>query len=268
MRRSLPALFWAMLGALALLALTAGCGTAAIHPDDSKALEGKTWRATAIAGLTTVQTAKGSAATATFSAGQAGGSGSVNSWGASYTTGAGDTIQLSSITTTEMAGPQALMDQEAAYYAALPKAATYKVTDTSLTFFDSKGAILVTYEAVPPTALTGTEWQMTGFHVASSPDQAVSSDDPTITAVFGADGKLAGNGGINQYSTTYTVSANGGMTIDPQIVSTKMAGPEVSMAQESAYLTALPKTASYSIDGDQLTLKDASGAVGAQFTAK
>ena len=85
-------------------------------------------------------TAKGSAATGKFSAGQVGGSGTVNSYGATYTTGAGqhhpDRVPL---TTTEMAGPPEAMEQEAAYYAALPKAATYQVSDTSLTLLDDKG---------------------------------------------------------------------------------------------------------------------------------
>jgi heat shock protein HslJ len=269
MKRSLPVVFCAVLGMCALVALTAGCGTAALgQADDSKALEGKTWRATVIAGLAEVQTAKGAAATVKFSAGQAGGSGSVNSWGGSYTTGPGNTIHISDIATTEMAGPQDLMEQEAAYYAALPKAATYQITETSLTLFDSEGEVLVTYEVVPPTPLIGTEWQSMGYHVAASGDQSVSSDDPVITATFAADGTLFGSGGINSYSTKYTTAANGAMTIDSQIVSTKMAGPDNLMAQEAAYLAALPRTAAYAIDGDQLTLKDASGAVLAQFAAK
>jgi heat shock protein HslJ len=170
--------------------------------------------------------------------------------------------------TTEMAGPPDLMDQEAAYYAALPKATTYKVTETSLTLFDSKGAILVTYEAVPPAPLTGTEWQTVGYHTGTSGDQVVSSDDAVITATFGADGTLSGNAGVNQYSTKYKAAADGTMTIDPQIATTKMAGPENLMAQERAYLAALPKTDTHAIDGDQLTLRDASGAVIVQFTAK
>jgi heat shock protein HslJ len=58
------------------------------------------------------------------------------------------------------------------------------------------------------------------------------------------------------------------MTIDPRIISTKMAGSDSAMAQENSYLAALPKTAAYAIDGDQLMLKDASGAVIVQFTAK
>ena len=148
--------------------------------------------------------------------------------------------------TTEMAGPQELMEQEAAYYAALPKAATYKVSETSLTLLDSEGAVLVTYEAVPSTPLTGTEWQTVGYHAGASGDQAVSSDDPVITATFGADGTLAGNAGVNQYFTKYTAAAegtmtvaaavDGTMTIDPQIATTKMAGPDSLMAQEEPIL--------------------------------
>ncbi|HEX2988200.1 MAG TPA: META domain-containing protein [Chloroflexota bacterium] len=271
MKRSLPILFCAILATAVLVALEAGCGTVAVgQADDSRSLEGKTWRATVIAGLTKVQTAKGAAATVQFSAGQAGGSGSVNYWGASYTTGPGNAIQISGLITTAMAvaGPQDRMDQEAAYYAALPKATTYNVTETSLTLFDSKGGILVTYEALPPTPLIGTEWQIVGYQWGHPGDETVSSDDPVITAIFGADGTLSGSGEINSYSTKYTTAANGAMTIDPQIISTKMAGPDNYMGQESAYLAALPKTATYAIYGDQLTLRDASGAELAQFTAK
>jgi heat shock protein HslJ len=160
------------------------------------------------------------------------------------------------------------MDQEAAYYAALPEAASYNITETSLTLFDSKGGVLVTYVAVPPTPLTGAEWQTVGGQWGDPVDEAVSSDDLVITANFGADGTLSGSGGVHRYSTKYTTAADGGMTIDPQIISTKMAGPDNYMEQENAYLAALPKTATYAIDGDQLTLRDASGAVLAQFTAK
>jgi heat shock protein HslJ len=266
-KRPQPAVMTTFAVVLALLVATvAGCGSTS-QTDDSKVMEGKTWRAVQIAGLTTVMTAKGSASTATFSAGQVGGSGAVNNWSATYTTGPGNTIQMSGIITTEMAGPPENMAQEAAYYAALPKAATYLAAETSLSLLDDKGRLLVKYEVVPPAPLTGTEWQMTGYSIGTGGDQAVSSDSPVITATFGTDGALVGNASINQYSTTYTTTAAGGMTIDPQIASTKMAGPEDLMAQEAAYLAALPKTATYAIEADQLWLRDASGAVVAQFSA-
>jgi heat shock protein HslJ len=269
MKRSLSGFSCVAVGTLAILVMAvSGCGGGgAGQADDSKALEGKAWKAVQIAGVTKLETTKGRAATATFSAGRAGGSGSVNSWGGAYTTGPGNTIRISDVVTTEMAGPQNLMDQEAAYYAALPKAVTYKVMADSLILYDDKGTVLVSYEVIPPAPLAGTVWQATPLSTGG-PDQAVSSDDPVITAVFSADGKLSGKSPVNQYSTTYTFTADGKMTIDPQIISTKMAGSPAAMAQEAAYLAALPKTASYSIQADQLTLSDASGAVLVQFTAQ
>jgi heat shock protein HslJ len=54
------------------------------------------------------------------------------------------------------------------------------------------------------------------------------------------------------------VSGSSGMTIGP-ITSTKMAGPEMLMAQESAYLAAIAKTASFKIEGFELTLLDSAG---------
>jgi len=269
MKRSLPFLSIVLASALALVlaAMAVGCGAdSGSQADDSKLLEGKTWRAVDIAGIATVQTTKGSAATAKFSSGQAGGSGSVNSWGATYTTGPGNTIQIGMVTTTEMAGPPDLMEQEGAYYTALPKATTYQVDDTWLVLFDKEGTVLVKYEVLPPAPLTGTQWQAMSYNNGTGGNQSVSTDS-VITAAFGDDGTLAGTATINQYSTKYTADADGNMTIDPAIVSTRMAGPEDLMAQEAAYLAALPKTAIYVIEGDELWLRDASGAVIAHYAA-
>ncbi len=58
------------------------------------------------------------------------------------------------------------------------------------------------------------------------------------------------------------------MTIDAKIVSTKMAGPADLMRQEDAYLAALPKTSTYSIEGDELWLRDPTGAALAHYVAK
>ena len=88
-----------------------------------------------------------------------------------------------------------------------------------------------------------------------------------ITATFGSDGTLAGNAGINRYSATYTTSGDA-MSIDAAIAATKMAGPEELMKQEAAYLVALPKTATYTIEGDELWLRDSTGAALAHYVAK
>jgi heat shock protein HslJ len=57
------------------------------------------------------------------------------------------------------------------------------------------------------------------------------------------------------------------MSIDAAIATTRMAGPEELMRQEAAYLAALPQTATYSIEGDDLWLRDADGAALAQYVA-
>ena len=159
------------------------------------------------------------------------------------------------------------MAQEAAYFAALQKTATYVVTTESLEFLDDEGQVLVKYDAVEPTPLTGTEWQATAYNNGKGGLQSLAADS-MITAIFADDGTLSGNASVNQYNATYAVPGEDTMTIDSAIATTKMAGPEELMAQEAAYLAALPQTATYTIDGDQLWLRDANGAALAQYVAK
>jgi heat shock protein HslJ len=252
---------------LALIAgVVVGCGGGSTA-DDSKALGGKGWKAVEIAGVTDVSTAKGSASTAAFEAGTIAGSGGVNRYTGPYTTGPGNTIEIGNLASTQMAGDPALMAQEQAYFAALAKAAKYTVTDKALTLTDDGGKTMVKFEAVEPTSLTATEWQATAYNNGKGALQSLAADS-TITAKFGEDGSLAGNASVNQYSTKYTVSGKDQMTIDAQIVTTKMAGPDNLMAQEAAYLAALPNVATYTVDGDELWLRDKDGAAMAVYSAK
>ena len=95
---------------------------------------------------------------------------------------------------------------------------------------------------------------------------AVADASSAITAIFGSDGTLAGNASVNRYTTTYATSGST-MSVDAQIISTKMAGPEKLMKQEAAYLAALPQTATYTIEGDELWLRDSTGAALAHYVA-
>ncbi len=255
--------------AVALL-VSSGCSSGAdsdsAGADSSKALEGKIWKATEISGVTAVLTEKGTEVTASFAAGELSGSGGVNRYNATYETQAGDKITISQPAATMMAGPPQAMAQEQAYFAALVKATTFAVTSDSLTLMDDQGATLVRYAVVQPTALEGTEWDALAFNNGKGALQGLAASS-AITATFGSDGSLAGNASINQYSTTYTISGDA-MSIDAQIVSTQMAGPEELMQQESAYLAALPQTATFTIEGDELWLRDSSGAALAHYVAK
>jgi heat shock protein HslJ len=109
-------------------------------------------------------------------------------------------------------------------------------------------------------SLADTSWSCYEFSVAGSPQTAIES--VPITAKFGADGTLSGNAGVNTYSTTYKTDGNK-ITIDPQIVTTKMAGSQEAMDQESNYLLALPTAVSYNVleKGDLVLLNQAGGMV-------
>jgi heat shock protein HslJ len=258
------------LGSLASSGCSSGAGSSAspsgTSADNSKALEGKVWKATAISGVTAVLTEKGNEVTAAFVAGQLSGSGGVNRYTASYETQSGDKITISQPAATLMAGPPAAMAQEQAYFAALTKATKFAVTADSLMLMDDQGTTLVRYAVVQPTTLEGTAWHALAYNNGKGALQGLAASS-AITAKFGADGRLAGNAGINQYSTTYTTSGDA-MSIDAQIVSTQMAGPADLMKQEAAYLAALPKTATYTIEGDELWLRDSTGAALAHYVAK
>lgn len=250
---------------LALVALVSGgCGSSV---DDAAALEGKVWKASEIAGVTSVLATKGSQATAEFSAGRVSGSGTVNRFTAPYAAKSGNKISISAPASTQMAGPPPAMAQEQAYFAALQKASRYTVSADSLTLLDDQDAILVKYSAVTPTKLTGTQWEALAYNNGKGGLQSLAATS-TITAMFATDGSLSGNASVNQYQTKYTTSEKNQMTIDAQIGATSMAGPEDLMTQEAAYLGALPKTATYTIEGDELWLRDAGGAALAHYVAK
>jgi heat shock protein HslJ len=266
MKRSWPIILIASAVILTLFVVViAGCGSSGTS-NDSNALEGKTWKATQISGVSSVLTTPGSAATAKFAAGTITGSATINTYSGSYTTGPSNAIQISSVVSTQMAGAPDAMAQEQAYLAALQKAATYKISGDSLTLLDSTGATLVQYAVAAETPLTNTKWEATAYNNGAGGLQSLAAKT-IITAVFATNGDLTGNATVNEYTTKYTVSSDGKMTIDAQISSTKVAGPAESMAQEDAYLASLPKTASYVIDGSTLTLRDASGAALVTYVA-
>ncbi len=78
--------------------------------------------------------------TATFADGQISGTSAVNTYGGSYTTGSVNDFSVSELASTEMAGPEADMEAEAVYLRLLQDAASFHVTETTLTLFGSDGA--------------------------------------------------------------------------------------------------------------------------------
>jgi heat shock protein HslJ len=244
-----------------------GSGGQATSPAsaDPGQLESADWRATEIGGSPVLSGADAPEVTAVFAAGDLSGSGGVNRYAATYEATTDGGMTISQPGATLMAGPPKAMAQEAAYFAALKKVTGFTVTADSLTLIDDQGTVLVRFEAVAPVALQGTIWKALAYNNGKEALVSVAAGSE-ITAEFGADGMLIGNASVNHYSTKYSAS-DGTMTIMPDIVTTKMAGPEKLMKQEAAYLAALPQAADYTIEGDELWLRGNEGAVLAQYVA-
>ena len=155
-----------------------------------------------------------------------------------------------------------VMKQENALVAALPKVASFTSTADALTLRDASGAELLVF-APGLSGLAGTSWQATGINNGK---QAVVSNAQTenVTAVFGDDGRVTGSGGCNNYRATFTVADPDGLTFGPVAATKKACQDEVNTVEQQ-YFAALEKVATYTIDGDTLTLRDAGGSTQAVF---
>lgn len=170
----------------------------------------------------------------------------------------GSTLAMTAGPMTMMACSGAVAAQETAVVAALPQVASF-TADGQLLLLAADGATLLTYDATV-TELAGTSWQATGINNGKG---ALVSQAGTeaVTATFGTDGQVSGTGGCNQYSGTFTVGETNALTIGP-IAATEMACAEPDLNEiESNYFAALPLVASYEVEADRLTLRDATGAM-------
>ena len=184
------------------------------------------------------------------------GSGGCNQYSAEYTTTASNGITITQPITTLMACAEPVMQQETQYLSLLPQATKYEISGDQLTLFDKNGVKLLIYKKQVSIPITGT-WYLFNYNNGKGAIQSVTAGSKT-TAIFGANGRLSGSGGCNEYSAVYTTPASNGITIS-QPSSTMMACAEPVMQQESQYFSLLPTAATYEISGDQLTMFNTTG---------
>jgi heat shock protein HslJ len=246
---------------LAVLTLIALVSLAACGEDDGgsaaqgDSLEGTPW--VVESGLKTPGWEK-TPPGATFQDGAVSGSSGCNRFHASYEL-EGDSLKLGAIATTEMACPEPAMTVEQEYVDALRSVAGWRIEDGVLVLLDEGGAELLRLREPSPV---GT-WTATSVRLPDSVSSLIAGTE--ISATFADDGTLTGSAGCNSYRATYTL-AGGDLRIGAP-VATKMActSPAGVMEQEQAYLTALPQTRGYEIDGNGLTLLTAEGTIVATF---
>lgn len=228
-------------------------------------LEGRLWvlRLYAV-GSTIEDVPPGVDANATFVAGMVAGMGGCNTFSGSYTaTGASLTVGATAATRKACGMPGDLV--EAGYLSDLGAAATYTATARTLLVFDSAGDPILYFVAGAQTPVAAHTWHLLVYNDGAG-GLRVPIPGTYPTAAFGTDGIVGGNATCNQFSGPYTASDGTG-TIGPLAV-TLMACPGAGeSAQEAAYLAALQKSTRYSVQGSDLQLRDASGALQAEFTA-
>lgn len=164
-----------------------------------------------------------------------------------------------SIATTSKACPEPIMQQASSYISALAQVITYKIEGTQLTLLDTDSKPLATFNK-QSVELSGTSWQVMNINNGK---QAVTSliNDSKLTAHFGADGKLNGFAGCNDYTASYEVTGKS-VKIGSIASTRKMcANPIEIMAQEDQFLKALATVATYQVDGKKLELRTADNAL-------
>jgi heat shock protein HslJ len=203
--------------------------------------------------------------TAEFMGDQVAGSSGCNRYTASITVNE-NYIEVGPIASTMMACPEPIMKQEQEYLQRLQNAVSFIELDGVLTIADSLGVTTLSFSTVQPLSLTGTYWQATGYNNGKGGFSSLLAGTQ-VSAVFNEDGKVSGSAGCNTYNATYQLDGDK-ITIGPAATTRMFCGePAGIMEQETAYLQALGKAASYQIQGEVLSLFDAEGTRQVEYQA-
>jgi heat shock protein HslJ len=208
----------------------------------------------------------GAAVDAVFDAGSLAGRGPCNAYGGRYAL-AGARLVISDLFSTKKSCGGQLDTAEQAFFAALKAVASHEIGADALVLRDAAGALLIAFRADlaggrgSPAALPGTAWTVTGYAGATGVATGVIPGT-TITLEFGVNGSAGGTAGCNSYGGEIRADPETGRLAFGPLISTEMAcDPPPTMAQESAYLATLARTAAYQIVEGRLVLLDAGGAV-------
>lgn len=200
--------------------------------------------------------------TATFGAdGALSGSDGCNRYRGRWTA-SGSSLSLTPGAATQMACPEPVMRQAAAFTIALAATRSYAVDAGQLVLSGAGGERVATLVSLPVATLQGTPWSAI---MVNNGKQAVTSlvQGSEISARFAADGTLTGNAGCNDYTTTYEATGDT-IRIAPARTTRKMC-PDPVMQQERNYLAALTTATTYRLGEDTLELRSATGALQASF---
>jgi heat shock protein HslJ len=254
MRRALNCL----LGLLLALGFT-GCST--VTPaSETPPLEGAAWVLASLPGQSSLL---GQPPTARFEGGRVQGSDGCNRYTAPYTA-QGSSFEVGSRgASTRMACSPEVMKQAVAFTTALGSAKRCRVTDGRLQLLGSDGAVLATFVA-QKQSLAGTSWRATGINNGKGGVASIVGGS-NVTVAFGADGRVSGSAGCNQFNAGYEAPGSN-LSIKAPVVTRKMCANPAVMEQEHAFLKALESVTTMRFEGNRLELRTATGALALGLT--
>lgn len=228
-------------------------------------LEGVTWQLIAYVPEGGPLVMASAEATISLQDGEAGGNAGCNNYFAPYVLD-GDQLSFGQAGSTMMACEDNVMAQEQAFLADLTTVASYQIVGDQLQLFNAEGEPVLVFVLQAPTPLTGTLWQATMINNGQGAVVSVVGGTE-VTATFQDDGVVSGTAGCNSYSGSYTVDGDQ-ISFGPAAMTAMMCvEPEGVMEQEAAFAAALESAATYAIQGDQLELRTADGALAVSFVA-
>jgi heat shock protein HslJ len=208
----------------------------------------------------------GTRLTALFENGSVSGSAGCNNFNGPYTV-SDNQISIGPLAGTMMmcAEPEGVMEQEAAYQAALQSAATYRIVASRLELASESGELAVVFNVAESASLEETPWLVTGYN--NGRGGVVSVIVGTELTMRFADGTVRGSAGCNEYSGAYGLDGEQ-ISVGP-LANTERActEPEGIMSQETEFLSALQSAATYTIDGERLDMYLEDGARALTATA-
>jgi heat shock protein HslJ len=243
--------------ALLALAVLGGCGSGDEQPAQASSLPlaGTPWMVSSGIDVPGWEQVKPSA---TFAEGKMAGFGGCNRYSASATVD-GSALILGTAATTKMACGSPATEVEQAFHTALEDVAAFRIDGDELVLLDGDDGEVLGFTAATPVG----SWEVTSFLQGDAISTLIP--DTEITAVFAEGGKLTGSAGCNEYSSTFTLVP---FAIEPPSATEKACEtPPGVMEQEQAWLQALPKAASYTVDGTALTLLTREGTIVATLVA-
>jgi ABC-type amino acid transport substrate-binding protein/heat shock protein HslJ len=136
---------------------------------------------------------------------------------------------------------------------AAPATITYSLVANNNAGQQDQRDVQVQVAAAPPqNPLANTSWQLQSMQGTGDVPAGVS-----VTAYFGADGSLSGNGGCNSYNSSYTVGDQA-ITIQAPAGGQALCGDPADTVEQT-YFGLLPQAANFEISGAQLILRGNQG---------